>query len=137
MEPARMHGGTKARREGRFSFSKPLIYLLLCPYFLIVVYPMVWLFYTSLKADREIFLHPFSLPDPTDLRWDNYRNAWVKGHFGRYRGLHQPGHWRREGFPHRLLLPQSDRRGCGGAAVDAPVHAAGGIGEHRSGGNRL
>ena len=36
-------------------------------YFLIVVYPMFWLFYTSLKPDREIFLHPFRLPDPANL----------------------------------------------------------------------
>jgi N-acetylglucosamine transport system permease protein len=71
------------RRE-RISITKPFVYLLLVTYLLIVVYPMFWLFYTSLKQDREIFLHPFSLPDARDLRWDNYRNAWVKGHFGRY-----------------------------------------------------
>jgi ABC-type glycerol-3-phosphate transport system permease component len=68
----------------RLSISKPFIYLLLASYFLIVVYPMFWLFYTSLKPDREIFLHPFSLPDASNLQWQNYANAWTKGSFDRY-----------------------------------------------------
>ncbi len=82
--PYREPGTHMGAAPRRFSIGKPFIYLLLCSYFLLVVYPMFWLFYTSLKHDQEIFLHPFSLPDPTDLRWDNYRNAWVNGHFGRY-----------------------------------------------------
>jgi ABC-type glycerol-3-phosphate transport system permease component len=45
---------------------------------------MFWLFYTSLKPDREIFLHPFSLPDASNLQWQNYANAWTKGSFDRY-----------------------------------------------------
>jgi len=80
-----------SERPARVSITKPLIYLLLCTYFLIVVYPMFWLFYTSLKSDREIFTHPFNLPRLYDkqtgeggLQWSNYRNAWVKGRFGRY-----------------------------------------------------
>ena len=66
----------------RFSLTTPLVYLLLCTYFLIVVYPMVWLFYSSLKSDREIFLRPFRLP--TTLHWENFSNAWVGGHFRDY-----------------------------------------------------
>jgi ABC-type glycerol-3-phosphate transport system permease component len=66
--------------------TKPLIYLLLLSYLLIVVYPMFWLFYTSLKNDREIFLRPFSLPNVSQLHWKNYSNAWVNGHFGTYFG---------------------------------------------------
>jgi len=68
----------------RFSLTKPFIYLLLCSYFLIVVYPMVWLFYTSLKPDQAIFLRPFALPDPNNLRWDNYSRAWFQGSFDQY-----------------------------------------------------
>jgi ABC-type glycerol-3-phosphate transport system permease component len=74
-----------------FSLTKPLIYLLLGSYLLMVVYPMIWLFYTSLKADRDIFLNPFSLPrryDPKTgeggLQWNNYANAWTKGSFDQY-----------------------------------------------------
>ncbi|MEO6435830.1 MAG: carbohydrate ABC transporter permease [Tepidisphaeraceae bacterium] len=69
-------------RPRRFSLTTPLVYLLLCTYFLIVVYPMFWLFYSSLKSDREIFLQPFHLP--TSLHWENFSNAWVAGHFRDY-----------------------------------------------------
>ena len=66
------------------SYVKPFIYLILCTYLAIVVYPMLWLGYTALKTDREIFLNPFSLPDLGDLQWINFVNAWTKGHFGDY-----------------------------------------------------
>ena len=63
---------------------KPLIYLLLSTYLVIVVYPMIWLLYTSLKTDQGIFLDPFGLPDLDRLQWANFSNAWTKGHFGDY-----------------------------------------------------
>jgi len=63
---------------------KPFVYLALSTYLLIVVYPMVWLLYTALKTDREIFLDPFSLPALGDLQWVNFSNAWTKGFFGDY-----------------------------------------------------
>jgi ABC-type glycerol-3-phosphate transport system permease component len=71
-------------RRRRFSIGKPFIYLSLFSYFIIVVYPMFWLCYTSLKDDREIFLHPFALPAANNLAWNNYTRAWVDGHFGEY-----------------------------------------------------
>src|SRR6185369_10021632 len=58
---------TRDQAPRRVSISKPFIYLLLCVYFLIVVYPMVWLFYTSLTPAQAILLHPFSLPNPRHL----------------------------------------------------------------------
>ena len=63
---------------------KPFLYSALFGYLAIVVYPMLWLLYTSLKTDREIFLDPFSLPDLGDLQWVNFTNAWTKGFFGDY-----------------------------------------------------
>jgi ABC-type glycerol-3-phosphate transport system permease component len=77
-------GSTKRHsgRPGRFSLSKPLVYLLLVTYFLIVVYPMFWLFYSSLKSDQEIFLTPFALP--TTVHWENFSSAWIQGHFREY-----------------------------------------------------
>jgi ABC-type glycerol-3-phosphate transport system permease component len=36
------------------------------------------------KVDREIFLHPFSLPRIGEFQWVNFVNAWGKGHFGDY-----------------------------------------------------
>ena len=64
--------------------TRPLIYLLLCSYFVLVLYPMFWLFYSSLKPDREIFLHPFRLPTPDNIAWANFSKAWVQGNFQSY-----------------------------------------------------
>ncbi len=61
-----------------------LIYCILILYTCVVVFPMTWLLYTSLKTDRDIFLDPFSLPNLGDLQWMNFANAWTKGHFGDY-----------------------------------------------------
>ena len=63
--------------ERRFSAAKPLVYLALCSYLAVVVYPMIWLLYTSLKTDREIFLSPFSLPEFDNLQWINFINRAV------------------------------------------------------------
>jgi ABC-type glycerol-3-phosphate transport system permease component len=49
-----------------------------------VIYPMLWLLSASLKSDAALFTRPFALPDASDLRWTNYTNAWVHGHFENY-----------------------------------------------------
>ena len=61
-----------------------LIYTVLLGYFVVVAYPMIWLLYTSLKTDRDIFLEPFTLPAWNDLQWVNFSEAWTKGLFGDY-----------------------------------------------------
>lgn len=61
-----------------------LIYTVLLGYLVVVAYPMVWLLYTSLKTDRDIFLEPFTLPAWNDLQWVNFSEAWTKGLFGDY-----------------------------------------------------
>ena len=63
---------------------KAAIYASLISYLIIVTYPMLWLLFTSLKTDREIFLAPFTLPDWGDLQWLNFSKAWTLGHFGDY-----------------------------------------------------
>ena len=65
----------------RFSAGKPVIFALLCFYLVLVVFPIFWLFYSSLKADRDIFLTPFSLPSPNDLHFSNFKKAWTQAHF--------------------------------------------------------
>jgi ABC-type glycerol-3-phosphate transport system permease component len=81
---------------------------MLLSYAVMVVYPMFWMTYTSLKPNAEVFLKPFALPvhfsfseaknarseghlrkylhqsliEP--LRWDNFSRAWVDGRFGQY-----------------------------------------------------
>jgi len=62
----------------------PLVYLVLLGYTVVVVGPMVWLLYSSLKSDQEIFLHPFSLPGIHGLHFDNFSHAWGEGFFGNY-----------------------------------------------------
>ena len=74
---------SEAIKKSRFSLM-PLVYLVLCSYLVIVVYPMFWLLSTALKTDRDIFLKPFSLPHMDNLQWINLANAWTKGHFGDY-----------------------------------------------------
>src|SRR2546430_773993 len=59
--------------------TKSLIFALLCSYMVLVVFPLFWLLYSSFKADRDIFLHPFELP--TQLHYENFRNAWTGAHF--------------------------------------------------------
>lgn len=58
------------------------INLVLALWALIVIYPMVWLFYTSFKSDEEIFFSPWSLP--TSLNWSNFTRAWVSAHIGEF-----------------------------------------------------
>lgn len=48
----------------------------------IVLYPLIWMFYTSFKEQWEIFQEPFALP--TSLNMANYVEAWTRGNFGRY-----------------------------------------------------
>src|SRR4051812_39283354 len=71
-----------ARRP--MAIPKYIISLLLIGYSILVIYPLFWLFYSSLKTDRDIFLTPFSLP--TSLHFENFTNAWTLGHFGAYFG---------------------------------------------------
>ena len=68
----------------RFAITRVFMYTFLWGFFLLVVYPVFWTFYTSLKQDREIFLYPFKLPALNELAWANFANAWTRGHFGDY-----------------------------------------------------
>lgn len=49
-------------------------YVPLCGYALIVLFPLVWLTYTSLKSTPEIFLGPWALPRAP--HWENFVHAW-------------------------------------------------------------
>jgi len=68
----------------RISLSKPVICLMLLAYALVVVYPMFWLVYTSVKSDQDIFLYPFRMPSIGALHWENFSRAWIDGHFKEY-----------------------------------------------------
>lgn len=49
---------------------------------IIVLFPLVWMFYTSFKAQYQIFEDPFGLPSSLDP--GNYVKAWTTGEFGTY-----------------------------------------------------
>src|SRR6185437_12062576 len=78
--PAKKPARVPRRRE-RLSLTRPVILCLLIGYAIMVVYPIFWLFYSSLKPDRDIFLTPFRLPSWNHLHFDNFKNAWVNAHF--------------------------------------------------------
>jgi N-acetylglucosamine transport system permease protein len=71
-------------KSSKSVLSTPLIYVLLLSYALIVVFPMFWLAYSSLKVDFDIVHYPFKLPDIHNLQWNNFGRAWTKGMFGQY-----------------------------------------------------
>lgn len=64
--------------------SRTLFFLALAGYTLWVVFPMIWVAYSSLKADESIFRETFALPSADDLRWSNYARAWGEARFGDY-----------------------------------------------------
>jgi ABC-type glycerol-3-phosphate transport system permease component len=74
----------RATARKKLSFSSPVIFLMLLSYAVLVIYPMFWLFYSSLKSDQEIFLKPFQLPAASALHWENFSHAWVQGNFKSY-----------------------------------------------------
>ncbi|HTO02785.1 MAG TPA: carbohydrate ABC transporter permease, partial [Opitutus sp.] len=49
-----------------------------------VVFPMIWIAYSSLKADDAIFRDTFALPAIGELQTGNYSQAWREARFGEY-----------------------------------------------------
>jgi ABC-type glycerol-3-phosphate transport system permease component len=61
-----------------------VIFAALAGYALWVVYPMIWLAYSSLKPDEAIFRDAFALPALNGLQFDNYARAWREARFSDY-----------------------------------------------------
>lgn len=57
----------------------PLVYAALALYSLVILFPLGWLVYTSLKSTPEIFQSAWALP--SQPQWVNFANAW-KGQEG-------------------------------------------------------
>ena len=47
-----------------------------------VIFPMIWMIYSSFKTDQELFFSPWA--PPVELQWDNFARAWTKAHVGEY-----------------------------------------------------
>jgi N-acetylglucosamine transport system permease protein len=52
----------------------PLLYLALGLYSCVILFPLAWLAYTSLKTTPEIFQSAWGLP--AEPQWQNFSNAW-------------------------------------------------------------
>lgn len=70
--------------KSQFQLSRSLIVAVLLGYGAWVVFPMLWVAYSSLKPDEAIFRDAFALPAAGDLRTENYVNAWREARFGDY-----------------------------------------------------
>jgi len=56
--------------------------IMLWVFMALVVFPMLWTIFASLKTSPEIFNDPWGLPDA--LQWQNYLTAWTKMNAGTY-----------------------------------------------------
>lgn len=45
-----------------------------------VIFPMLWLIFSSFKTDQELFFSPWA--PPKVLQWDNFARAWTSAHVG-------------------------------------------------------
>jgi ABC-type glycerol-3-phosphate transport system permease component len=67
-----------------FRFSRSVAFAALLGYSAWLLFPMIWVGYSSLKADDQIFRDTFALPSEGALHTDNYGHAWKEAHFGEY-----------------------------------------------------
>ncbi len=56
------------------------IYLFLSIWAVIVIYPLAWTVFSSLRTDREIMFTPWGLP--AQMHFENYVRAWTKAQIG-------------------------------------------------------
>ncbi|MEO7413651.1 MAG: carbohydrate ABC transporter permease, partial [Opitutaceae bacterium] len=68
----------------RLQLSRGIVFATLLGYGAWVVFPMVWVAYSSLKADAAIFREAFALPVLGELHTENYTRAWREARFGDY-----------------------------------------------------
>jgi N-acetylglucosamine transport system permease protein len=73
---------TTWQRESGNTFIQLIINSSLVVWTIIVVFPMLWLVYSSFKTDQEIFFSPWGLPEA--LQWANFERAWVQVRIGQY-----------------------------------------------------
>ena len=60
--------------RSKVKISVLIKYIVLCSVAFIMLYPLFWVFLSSLKENNEIFSRLFSFP--LKHKWDNYSKAW-------------------------------------------------------------
>jgi N-acetylglucosamine transport system permease protein len=73
-------GGKAKRTRPKWAVSRALSHAILLVYSAIVVYPMVWLLFASIKNSRELFEKPWGLP--SSPHWANFSKAWAEAGLG-------------------------------------------------------
>ncbi|KZE79635.1 sugar ABC transporter permease [Paenibacillus elgii] len=75
--------GTSAAGKPAHGFAKALVRLFPLVWSILVIYPVLWTFFTSLKDNPQVLQgKPWDLPSP--LIFENYANVWSRAHFGDY-----------------------------------------------------
>ena len=61
--------------------SSVIMYIILTLLVVIYLFPLVWIFFVSLKTNFDVINDPWGLPD--GFHFENYYSAWVSGGLGR------------------------------------------------------
>ena len=75
----RRRGSATSLRKASLVTGK---YVILNIVLLVTLGPVIWVWLTALRTQRQIIRNPLGLP--TELNWSNFGEAWVVGHFGPY-----------------------------------------------------
>ncbi|HXN35291.1 MAG TPA: carbohydrate ABC transporter permease [Opitutaceae bacterium] len=73
-----------AAPPGKFSLSRGVTMAALLGYSAWLLFPMIWVGYSSLKSDDAIFRGALAMPAVGSLHADNYAMAWREAHLGGY-----------------------------------------------------
>ncbi|MCA9836644.1 MAG: carbohydrate ABC transporter permease [Trueperaceae bacterium] len=61
-------------------WSSFITQLVLIIWSIAVIFPMLWMIFSSFKTDQELFFSPWSFPK--ELQWNNFARAWTSAHVG-------------------------------------------------------
>ena len=71
-------------KKNAVTLPRSAIFAVLLGYAAWVVFPLIWVAYSSFKADAEIFRATFAIPGWSELHPENYVHAWREAKFGDY-----------------------------------------------------
>ncbi len=72
---------TSVRKKGmKVSPSSVLAQVFLCVAAVAVLFPLIWVFLTSLKSNKDFYANVWGLPQ--EWVWENYARAWQRGNIG-------------------------------------------------------
>lgn len=66
-----------SRKRNRWSKGMVFAAILLTIYFLLILYPLIWMVLSSLKTEKEFFRNIWGIP--AQFQWNNYIKAWNMG----------------------------------------------------------